>query len=353
MKLIFIFLLSIISLSQLYPQNYFYTGKNYGNESLINPVYVFINGGFDMLQVGNRRDLSKLAFATGAKNVYRNLANPFKTINNYGWWNFISDQVLPLSLDKKNAQFLPNYTLHLLGGGLVYAETKEWYELHNYPYAGWLSAFTIMAYHFVNEAIENDRYIGDDVDPIADIYIFDLGSIWLFSYDNVKKFFRDELNFADWSLQPSVSFRNGELHNMGQFFSMKWKLPFSENWHLFYFFGTHAIGGLSYKFENGIAISAGAGAATNQIIELDEVVNKKTVGMVGSLGFFVDKNNSLLASLSIARRTDYTANLNIYPGLINLGSVLPGIWLAYTESKNIICGISVAYIPLGAAYNFR
>lgn len=110
--LLFLFLF----VSSTYSQNgYFYKGYDYGNQALFNPVYVIINGGFDMMQVGGRRNLNSFQFGSGLKNVLKNLGDPFKVINHYGWKNFISDEVLPLSLNKNNAQFCPNYTLHLIG----------------------------------------------------------------------------------------------------------------------------------------------------------------------------------------------------------------------------------------------
>ncbi|MDQ7817276.1 MAG: fibronectin type III domain-containing protein [Melioribacteraceae bacterium] len=332
---------------------YFYKGYPYGNQALYNPMYLLLNGGFDMIQVGNKRDIKNFPYKIAIKNIWKNLSDPFTPINNYGWWNFIKDQVLPLSLDKKNAQFWPNYTLHLIGGGMEYAAMKEWFEYYNYPYPQWLSAFTVMTYHLINEVAENGNYVGDDVDPIADIYIFDIGGILLFTSESVKRFFAEDLNLADWSQQPSFSLRNGELHNNGHFFSVKWKFPFSDSWHAFYYFGTNGVGGLSYKFQNGSAISVGLGLAASDLILLDEKTNKKTLGLVGNLGVFYDRNNSLLASLSITIKTDYMINLNIYPGLIKIGDISPGIWGAYSQDGNVICGLAFSWLPFGAAYSLK
>jgi hypothetical protein len=281
------------------------------------------------------------------------LSNPFKPINNYGWWNFIKDQVLPLSLNKKNAQFFPNYSLHLIGGGMEYAALKEWFEYNNYSGAGWLSAATVMAYHLVNEIAENGNYIGEDVDPIADIYIFDIGGILLFTSESVKRFFAEDLNLADWSQQPSFSIRNGELHNNGQFFSIRWKFPFLDSWYAFYYFGTNGVGGLSYKFKDGSGISVGFGLRASDLILLDEKTNKKTLGLVGNLGVFYDKNNSLLASLSVTIKTDYMVNLNIYPGIIKFDNVSPGIWGAYGQNGNVILGFTFSWLPFGFANNIK
>ena len=306
-----------------------------------------------MIQVGNKRNLKKFPFADGAKNVLKNISNPFTVIKHYGWKNFLNDQVLPLSLNKKNGQFFPNYTLHLIGGGMEFAATEEWYKYNNIPVPGLMSFLTMAAYHLINETVENDRYIGEDVDPIADIYIFDLGGIILFTSDNVREFFSKTLNLSDWSLQPSFSLRNGELHNNGQFFSMKWKLPFSERWHLFYYFGTNGVGGLSYKFEDGSAISFGAGLAASDLIMVDNKRNKKTLGLVGNFGLFFDRNNSLLAGLSVTIKTDYMVNLNIYPGVIKIGNFSPGFWASYNQNGNVIYGISAAWLPVGAAYSIK
>ncbi len=332
---------------------YFYRGYDYGNQALFNPAYVLLSGGFDMIQVGNRRNIKDFPYNIAVKNIWKNLSDPFTPINNYGWWNFIKDQVLPLSLNKKNAQFWPNYTLHLIGGGMEYAALEEWFEYNKYPYPEWLSAFTIMSYHLINEVAENGTHVGDDVDPIADIYIFDIGGILLFTSKSVRRFFAEDLNLADWSQQPSFSVRNGELHNNGQFFSVKWKFPFSDSWHAFYYFGTNGVGGLSYKFKDGTGLSLGLGLAASDLILLDEKTNKKTLGLVGNFGFFYDKNNSLLASIAVTIKTDYMINVNIYPGLIKIGDISPGIWGAYSQDKNVILGFSFSWLPFGFAQSTR
>ncbi len=345
-----IFLASSVSYAQ---EAFFYKGLDYGNQSLFNPVYVIVNGGFDMLQVGNRRDLSTLKFGSSIKNVFRNLGNPFNVIDRYGLGNFISDEILPLSLNKDNGQFWPNYTLHLIGGGMLFAATEEWYRHHKYPEPSLLSAATIMTYHLINEAVENWNNDGDSVDPIADIYIFDIGGIILFSFDGVRKFFAEELNLADWSMQPSYSIAGNELHNTGQFFSMKWKIPFLDKWHLFYYFGTNGVGGVSYKFDDGSAISVGAGAAASDLIKVNEKINKNSVKLVGNVGVFYDRNNSLMASLSLSFKTDYWLNLNIYPGIIKFGDFSPGIWCAYNDDKQIVLGFSFNWFPMGIAHKLR
>ncbi len=132
-KLIFIFLLF---LSNLFPQekNYFYRGLDYGSESVINPITLVINGGFGILQVENRsRYLKDIKFYNGLKNLIWNLSDPITSIRAYGVKDFIFNEILPIRLNRKNAQFWPNYQNHLIGGGLAYRETLEWYRMNGFP----------------------------------------------------------------------------------------------------------------------------------------------------------------------------------------------------------------------------
>jgi hypothetical protein len=282
-------------------QPYFYKAYDYGSEAIYNPVSVILNGGFDMFQVSHERDIGKIPFYQSGKNVLKNVFDPIGPVRRYGWWNFIQEQIIPVSVNRDNAQYWPNYTLHLVGGGMEYTKMKEWYQYNGCTYPQFLSIVTLYAYHFINEITENDTHVGDNVDPIADLLIFDVGGIVLFSFDNINSFFSETLNLADWSLQPSFSVRDLHLHNVGQFFSIKWKFPFADRWHLFYYFGTNGLGGVSYKWPDGDALSFGIGMAASDLILLKQDSNKKTLDLVWNIGVFYDRNNSLLTSLSITK----------------------------------------------------
>jgi hypothetical protein len=236
---------------------------------------------------------------------------------------------------------------------MTFVALTEWYQYHNYEYPKIFAAGTKILYHVINETVENDRYVGDNVDPIADIYLFDLGGVLLFSSDNVKKFFSETMNLADWSLQPSFSLPNLNLENNGQFFSFKWKFPFSDHWHLFYFFGTNGVGGLSYKWDDGHAFSFGVGMAAAKLIMLNDRTNKQTLDLVWNIGFFYDVQNSLLTSLSVSKKTDYALNLNVYPGIIKIGNFSPGSWIAVNHNGTMILGLTAAWSPSGIAYSTK
>ena len=56
------------------------------------------------------------------------MRDPFGSIGNEGWWSFVRSEILPFSTNTDNAQYWPNYTNHLIGGGMSYRMMREWYR---------------------------------------------------------------------------------------------------------------------------------------------------------------------------------------------------------------------------------
>jgi hypothetical protein len=327
-------------------QRYFYKGRNFGSEALYNPIYLLLNGGYDILQLqGHDRNIFNFNYAAGVKNVFKNLGDPFGVIKRTGTKNFFYNELFPIDFARKGAQWWPNYQLHLIGGGMTYTAAKEWYEENKFPIPAFFSVLTMASYHLLNEVVENGNYAGDNVDPVADIYFFDIGGIILFSFDGVNKFFSEKLNLSDWSLQPSFVLKENTLQNNGHYFSIKWKFPFSESWSLFYYFGMNGLTGLSYKFEDGSALSIGAGLRAKEFETLDQSINKKTISLTWNAGLFYDMDNSLLTSLHLSGLTDYAINLNIYPGVIRIDKFSPGAWLVVRKDGKFIFGITTIWAP--------
>jgi hypothetical protein len=327
-------------------ERYFYKEKDYGSEALYNPINLLLNGSYDIIQLdGHDRKIFSFPYSDATRNVLKNLGSPFGPISRYGWGNFIQDQIIPIHLTKKDAQWWPNYQLHLIGGGMTYTKMGEWYAAHQFPYPKLFSAATMATYHLLNEFVENGAYSGDNVDPIADVYVFDAGGMILFSFDNVNRFFSEDLNLADWSRQPTFMLNDGSLQNNGQYFSIKWKFPFSERWHFFYYFGMNGLTGLAYKMPDQSAISLGFGLRAKNLVLLDTSLHKETINTVWNAGIFYDRDNSLIASVFISGLTDDQLNINAYPGLFKIGPVSPGIWMIVRKDGNILGGVSTAWTP--------
>jgi len=342
-KYLIIFVLIICTQSQ---SQYYYTGKTYGSEAMFNPINVILNNGYDIIQLGNKpRTIFDFPYSHATKNVWNSITHPIKAISEYGVNKFITNELLPLKLSINGAQWWPNYNVHLIGGGMTYRMLIDWYEYHNYPQPKLLSIATVGVFHFLNEVAENGYYDHYNGDAVADLLFFDIAGVLLFNSDKVAKFFSEELNLSDWSLQPSFRINDKTLQNNGQYFTIKWQPSISNNWQLFYTFGMDGLLGLSYKIDTERTISMGGGFIGRELVDIDEDKNIKTVKLAWSTGIFYDKNNSLLASLKISDHIDYQAVINIYPGIIKIGNFSPGLWTAIDKNGKYMIGISTVWTP--------
>jgi hypothetical protein len=331
---------------------YFYHSLPYGSESTFNPISLLANGGFDELQAYEySHSLSQIPWCNASRNVWRNITAPLPQINQYGWNRFIGNEIIPSSLNTERAQYFPNYMLHLVGGGMVSRKISEWYDAHGYPLPRILGAFTTMSYHYINEIVEQGNSEGfiSNVDPIADLLIFDPLGIILFNFDGVSEYFSETFSLNDWSMQPAFSFYPLSIRNVGQNFVMKYPLTSSGKTSLMYHFGAFGMLGLSFKTNNEDAISFGLGVSSKRVYTVDtrngSVTKSIIVGPMG--GLYWDRNNSLLASFVICDSFYEIVRLNLYPGILKIFSVSPGFFASFGERGKCTFGITLSALPLG------
>ena len=308
----------------------FYHGLKYGSEAQFNPLTEILNEGFDMLRQENRdRRLGYLPYKQASKNVWGALTNPDSAIRNYGLWAALRNEFLPISLHPKKGQWVPNYTIHLLGSGMVSQRMTEWYEAHKVPHPFALSFLTMYAAHFINEAVEDGGRLNrpPNVDPISDLYVFDLAGILLYRTERMRKLVNnDYVELTSWGGQPTINAPEGTLENTTQEFVMRTALPKTENWRGFIGFGVSTVFGLSYGKKGGNVISFGAGAdAVNSPI-IDTLTDKRTVLLKPYGGIFVDRNNSLLFSVMARDSKEVIGIANLYPGVISVRGYTTGLW---------------------------
>ncbi len=334
---------------------FFYKGYDYGTQSLIHPLRLIINGGFGIMQVSNRHNQpGRIMYGRGARNVTKNLLNPHWSISVNGAWDFLSREVIPISINSGQAQYWPNYMNHLVGGGMSYRMMQEYYRYHEVAHPTAWAGATIFAYHFLNEIVENDDYEGPSTDPVADFWIFNPAGIILFSNENVARFFSKTLNMADWSYQPVWLPGSEELVNNGQNYAVKYHLNQQGSKSIFYHWGTHAELGMSFTRQDGKCISVGLGMVAKNLFKIDQI--SKTVDVAVSGGVFYDKNNSLMASLLFARTKDYRYRLNLYPGLVKMGPMRPGFFASLNEDNRMLLGLTfgtLQHVPLGIGGAFN
>ena len=328
---------------------YFFRPYDYGSEAVYNPVSVFVNGGCDTYQQLDRLStFEAIPWKNGATSVWRSVTSPLLVISDFGWNRFLGQEIFPTSLDRDRTQWVPNYMLHIVGGGMESRKLSEWYDYHNFPIPYILGAATAMAYEFFNEIVENGPYIYPNEDCIPDFLVFQPLGILLFSSDKVCGFFSSELNLNDWSQQSAISFAPLAFRNPGQNFVMKYALTQSKSTSLFFLFGNFGILGLSFKTHAEDAISVGAGLASTGVksLPLQNGVPSNTVESGPMAGIYYDRNNSLLMSLVYSDSKNCRLRLNVYPGVISSSSFSPGVFITVTDA-GLIAGVSMKILPLG------
>jgi hypothetical protein len=335
---------------------YFYHGKRYGSEANFNPLRTIINGGFGIMQISNRsNDLRDVDFNNGLKNVSYNLSHPFKAISTFGWKKFLTTEVIPTSVRLKNAQYYPNYKLHLIGGGFTYRAFVDWFRFKGIPHPKWSAFLSWFSYHFLNEIVENNSYSGFNVDPIADMYIFNTAGIFMFSFDSIARFFGNTLHMRDWSFQPAYDPVLRTIENVGQNFMIKIKLPFWKRWSYFNHWGVHGMFGLSYRADSGKSYSFAGGLVAKDLVEVENNsgVRELTTTLVWTAGLFYDLNNSLLTSLILSGTKGYKARVNVYPGVFYLWHISPGFFVNLRKDNQIALGLQFSFFPIGSAYRVK
>ena len=318
---------------------YFYKGYDYGSQALYGPLWVFLNRGFDVLQDRNgSRSIFQQEYRHNGETVGRNLLNPFPALSQRGYARFFREEIFPISFTPGTARWVPNYTLHLIGGGVTYTGLTEWFRQNHVPAPRVFSAGTVLATAFVNETLENKGVTRYNTDAIADFFFFDIGGIILFSFDWPNELFSRYLIVADWSLQPSFTYPNFDLHNQGNYFAVKAPLPFTSRLRLFATMGLGTLLGFSYKVDSQYSVSGGAGTMASRLIRTSQKNADNDVEFASQAGLFVDRNNSLLASLRVTNVQDYFIQFNLYPNAFAVPEL--GLWTVVDKGGHFVTGVS-------------
>ena len=335
---------------------FFYQALPYGTQVNYNPLNVIINGGYGILQMPQStsseygRRIFDYPYLDWTGDVWQTVGHPIRTINEFGWRDFITTELFPLTLNMKGNQWVPNYFLHLIGGGLHFRATEEWFRLHGFAAPRLWSIGTMVLYHGLSEIVENRGNEDLTVDHLADLLIFDPAGMVLFAHDGVCRFFSEKLSLAEWSMQPSINLANGSLENMGQFYVARYPVTSDRKWNVMVHFGLHGMAGVSRRLTEENSVSITGGFLVEDLVEVEPGGAQQVLQgvLTWRVGAFYDRNNSLLASVMLANVPAYRLRLNMYPGVIKIGPLSPGIFIS--GSSEWVVGIYVSYIPLGAAW---
>lgn len=316
-----------------------FTGYTYGSHALIGPATLFLSKGYEITQLHNhRRNIWSFPYSRASGAVWDAVVHPVEAIERGGGWaRWFKEEVFPIA-QGGDAKWFPNYTEHLIGGGMSARLLTEWYEVRGAPHPGVWAGVTVMAASYMNEVVENRGEAVGSAGNVADLYLFDLGGIFLLRWDPLARFLTQTLRMSDWSPIPGLTFPEGEVHNTGQYFAYKIPLPGMKRTRLLWRLGLGSQMGLTRALDDEYSLGVGFGVDTERR-HVDPVTLEETIEVVGSMGIFWDRNDSLLASLMLSQRLEGLMSLNVYPGVLPGRAGDLGVWATLSRDRTFRFGV--------------
>jgi hypothetical protein len=331
---------------------YFYKGLSYGSDASFNPISELINGAFGVLQINsNWVTLDQIDWGHGLNLTWRSITHPGQAVDAYGRTEFLTNEVVPGQFRWHGLQYVPNYTLHLIGGGARHRAFVEWYDAHHFALPGVWAWATTIAHAFAVEAVEHHssgrQY---SVDPVADMLIFDPAGAILFSFDGVSRFFSHTLNMSIWSGQPMYNPVVNTFENAGQNYGLHFFFGKNHPVGLFSYWGMSDLFGFTLRRKAGLDWSVGAGAIVAELHQEDRGTGMSAfyARLQWDAGLFLHENGSLLASVHVSEAWTQRLRVNMYPGMMSWKGMSPGLYVGLRGSEPIF-GLTFVSTPVGLA----
>lgn len=342
----YLVLISILLSGPVLPDQSYYQPSDYGSDSLYSPFSNFLSYSFDTMQLPDNFSFDN--FSDNSTKVFDHLGHPKQAIDSEGGNRaFVNRQIFPVSGEDPNERYiaLPNYFLHLLGGGMVYRKDLEWFRAHDYEYSTIWATSLAMTAEVLQEILEKNTTTDDD--EVADVYIFRPIGILLFHQDAVANFVMKYLDPAIWPSLQVYDLKENTINNAGINYVYRPTFLATENIGFFAYTGLNNLFGLSHHIGHGESISWGIGAST-QKIDFDLA---RQAELAPSAGIFYDRNKSLLASLVINGTGGNRFRFNYYPTSTSLVGQF-GYFISNDKTDRWSTGI-VYKIQLGIGFSIR
>ncbi len=305
----------------------------WGSVSAFGPLSYYLNGAFDTAQ--NPFYFSQEKFFSNHAVLWHRVKSPAATISNAGGFGkFLSDEFFGI-------RSLPNWVLHVMGGGYDFRYLAEYYRANRVPRPFLLAFLTCYLSNIGNEALEASATQVLPTDNVADLLFFDIAGKILFLNDDVARFFHRDLQMRAWSYQPMLTLNDLRIQNAGLNYVLRPKL-FGEEWRPFLHLGLLLLGGVTKKISPTDNLSVGFG-----IVPTDPLAFKGDF----VTGLYWDRDDSLLASLTLNGTTDLAFRANVYPGVIQISDLDIGIFAGYAKSHRVFLGVN-ASLPVGLGASF-
>lgn len=328
----------------VYKKYIIYTEEKRTPNNFLLPVTFYFNAAFDSVQVPSA--FKQHDYFKKYKKVFDRVIDPVTSIKRDGGFKkFFLDEWT-------STRAIPNYMLHMIGGGYDFRMIAEWYQYNNVPAPYFFSFVTCYLSHFSNEALETSNVTLTSHDPIADLYFFDIVGKLLFMNNAVAKFFHGFCQLRNWMGQPIFDIRKKRIYNAATNYVLR-PYIYRDQVRFFFMMGYHYLAGFGFRVNDTDWITFSAGVAIvkgfnpdRQRKGSDAIKNFRTSG-----GIFYDRNGNLLASLIINGTENFRVRLNLYPDLFKIERVNFGLFLGIDDYNHVAIGFSL-YGALGPGVTF-
>lgn len=314
----------------------FYRPQAVGSEALYNPFASFLTYTLDSTQI--RGSFGTDDFSDHLDIVLDNLTHIDRSVRREGGYReFINTEIVPIDADdlSKSKAALPNYALHLFGGGLLFRKDAEYFAQRGVAYPRTLAAIVGMVAEVLQEGTEKPRT--DYTDEIADVLLFRPLGMWLFSDDLRARWIRRTLAPVDWPYLLMYDLDNHAALNAGVSYVLRPPRQETGKPGFFAYLGLTNLFGMAHPLGSGSSFSWGVGVAT-------ESIKPNHVRVAG--GVFYDRNSSLLWSAIINGTEQLRLRANIYPGAFWSARQRIGVFVGLTDENKPAFGLQFG-LPIG------
>jgi hypothetical protein len=327
----------------VYKKYIIYTSEKRTQANFLLPMNFYFNSAFDSAQVPTA--FKQAGYFKRYGRIFDILAHLPRSIEEGGG-------LKKLLIDEwTSTRAIPNYTLHIIGGGYDFRMIAEWYKYNNVPVPYFFSLITCYAAHISNEALENSNKNLTPHDHIADLLFFDWAGKLLFLSNDVARFFNNTLQMRNWLGQPMFDVRKMRMYNASCNYVFR-PFIYKDQVRFFFFMGYHYLGGFGFKANETDFITFAAGVAVIGGFNPNKDSLKSSLKKFRpSGGIFYDRNGNLLASLIVNGTENYKFRFNFYPDFLNIDTINFGVFLGIDDYNRVSIGITM-YTLIGLSATF-
>ena len=314
----------------LLPKSYFYHGQDYGSESQFGPLSILVNVGLVVPgRLTTTPNLGDIRYKQGWDNVVDSLAHQDDVFEESGGFGrSLEKEFIPFA--HPSGAWLPNYSLHFLGEGMLSRKLEEYFRYQGMQgeYAPKvLAASTVIASQLLNEVVEYELPWEQRLDVVADFY-FNLAGIIAFSFDGFAEYFSNEtVQYYYWPGQPVIDTYNGGLFNQGESYFLSVKSNSDSGWKYAFATGMPTNGvGVSFPMDDMgfeyLTVMLGSDVlipkrdyeqsesdTRSGDFEAADIAEEYTA----ALNVYWDRKGSLLASSALSFSPSWQWNMNVFP----------------------------------------